>query len=153
MKQLSIAQCSGNPTYWNTSYDKEKYLVDHKSFISSLNILINKEHNDFSSWYWITKLHKKPYTEKNTTSASTFQQSNSLQIWLTFWLLSTREYNYTGTKSINVVVSIKCGYWNTARIFWIDLILFFFHFENCICPKIWLLQIRNNFFWEMYKHV
>jgi hypothetical protein len=36
MKQLSIAQCSGNPTYWNTSYDKKKY-----------------------SWYWITKL---PYT-------------------------------------------------------------------------------------------
>jgi hypothetical protein len=31
MKQLSIAQCSGNTSYWNTSYDKEKYLVDHKS--------------------------------------------------------------------------------------------------------------------------
>jgi hypothetical protein len=44
MKQLSIAQCSGNPTYWNTSYDKEKYLPDHKSLISSLNTLLNKEH-------------------------------------------------------------------------------------------------------------
>jgi hypothetical protein len=44
--------------------------------------------------------------------------------------------NYTGTKSINVVASIKCGYWNTARICWIDLILAFFYLENCICPKI-----------------
>jgi hypothetical protein len=72
MKQLSIAQCSGNPTYWNTSYDKEKYLPDHKSLISSLNTLLNKEHNDFSSLYWITKLHKNPYMEKNTTIASPF---------------------------------------------------------------------------------
>jgi hypothetical protein len=30
-----------------------------------------------------------------------------------------------GTQSINVVASIKCGYWNTERIFWIDLILVF----------------------------
>ena len=59
-------------TYWNTSYDNEENLADHKSLISSLNILLNKEHDDFSSLYWITKLHKNPYTEKNTTGASTF---------------------------------------------------------------------------------
>jgi hypothetical protein len=47
-----FAQCSGNPTYWNTSYNQEKYLADNKSFISSLNILFNKEHEDFSSWYF-----------------------------------------------------------------------------------------------------
>ena len=45
MKQLSIAQCSGNTTYWNTSYDKEEHLADHKSYISSLNILVNKEND------------------------------------------------------------------------------------------------------------
>ena len=61
-----------NPTYWNTSYDKEEYLADHKSLISSLNNLRNKEHDDFSSLYWITKLHKNPYSEKNTTNASPF---------------------------------------------------------------------------------
>ena len=44
MKQLPIAQCFDNPTYWNTSYDKEEYLADHKSFISVFNILFNKEH-------------------------------------------------------------------------------------------------------------
>jgi hypothetical protein len=39
-----FAQCSGYPTYWNTSYDKEEYLADQKSFISSLYILFSKEH-------------------------------------------------------------------------------------------------------------
>ena len=72
MQQLSIAQCYATLTDWNTSYDKEEYLADHKSLISSLNILPNKEHDDFSRLYWITKLHKNPYTEKNTTSASPF---------------------------------------------------------------------------------
>ena len=46
-------------------------MADHKDFISSLNILFNKEHNDISSLYWISKLHKNSYREKNTTSAST----------------------------------------------------------------------------------
>jgi hypothetical protein len=52
MKQLSIAQCFATLTYWNISYDKEEYLADQKSLISSLNTLLNKEHNDFSSLYW-----------------------------------------------------------------------------------------------------
>ena len=43
MKQLSIVQYSGFLTYWNTSYDNEEHLADDKSFISSLNILFNKE--------------------------------------------------------------------------------------------------------------
>ena len=72
MKQLSIAQCYATLTYWNTSYDKEEYLVDHKSLISSLNTLLNMEHDDFSSLYWIKEIHKNPYTGKNTTGASTF---------------------------------------------------------------------------------
>jgi general stress protein CsbA len=59
------------------------------------------------------------------------------RIWLTFWLLSRKEYNHTGTKSINVAASIKCGYWNTARIFWIDLILCFFYPENWLKFKFY----------------
>ena len=90
-----------------------------------MNTLLNKEHDDFSSLYWITKLHKNPQ-KRIIEVVLLFQQSNCLYIWLTFWLLSKREYNYTGTKSINVVASIKCGYWNTARICWIDSILVFF---------------------------
>jgi hypothetical protein len=43
MKQLPIAQCSGFLAYWNISYDKEEHLADDKSFISSLDILFNKE--------------------------------------------------------------------------------------------------------------
>ena len=47
MERISFAQCSGYPTYWNTSYDKEEHLTDNKSIISSLNILFYKEHGDF----------------------------------------------------------------------------------------------------------
>ena len=43
-----------------------------------------------------------------------FEESNCLYIWLTFWLLSKREYTHIGRRSIHVVVSIKCGYWNTS---------------------------------------
>ena len=75
MKQLSFAQWSGYPTYWNTSYDKEEHLADHKSFISSLNILFNKEHDDFSPLFWIPKLHKNPYRERNTTCAYSFSRN------------------------------------------------------------------------------
>jgi hypothetical protein len=69
MKQLSIAQCYATLTYWITSYDKEEYLADHKTLISSLNTLLNKEHDNFSSLYWITKIQNNQYSEKNTTSA------------------------------------------------------------------------------------
>ena len=69
---LSFAQCSGYPTYWNTSYDKEEHLADHNSFISSLNILSNKEHDDFSRLYRIPKLYKHPYKGTNTTGAYSF---------------------------------------------------------------------------------
>jgi hypothetical protein len=33
MKQLSIAQCSGYPTYLNTSYGREENLADHKDVL------------------------------------------------------------------------------------------------------------------------
>ena len=36
-------------------------MADHKSFISSLNILLNQEDDDFSCLYWITKLHNNLY--------------------------------------------------------------------------------------------
>ena len=74
MKQLLIALCPGNPTYLNTSYEKEGFMADHKYFISSLDILFKKEHDDISRLYWISKLHKNPYRENNTTSASTFSR-------------------------------------------------------------------------------
>jgi hypothetical protein len=51
MKQLSIAQCSGYPTYLNASYGREENLADHKSFISELNILFSKEHDEISCLY------------------------------------------------------------------------------------------------------
>ena len=72
-----------------------------------------------------------------------FQQSNYLWIWLTFWLLLQRHYNHTGTKSIHVIASIKCGNWNTTRIFWIDLILVLF-WKFRLSKQVTALHITNN---------
>jgi len=35
-------------------------LANHKLFMSSMNIPFNWEYDDFSSLYWIPKLHKNP---------------------------------------------------------------------------------------------
>jgi hypothetical protein len=78
MKERLIAQCSGYPTYWNTSYDKDEYLVDHMSFISSLHVQFNTQNGDFSSLYWIPKLHKNPYKGNNTTGAYSFGMNQLL---------------------------------------------------------------------------
>jgi hypothetical protein len=40
-----------------------------------LNSLLSREPGDFSSLYWIPKLHKNPYRENNITNTSTFQDS------------------------------------------------------------------------------
>jgi hypothetical protein len=45
-------------------------------------------------------------------------------------LVSKKDCNHTATKSIHVVASIQCGYWDTLKTFWIILIL-----EKFICPK------------------
>jgi hypothetical protein len=68
-------------------------------------MLLNKEHDDFYCWYWITKLHNNLYRGNNT--ACIFLQKNILTA-------SKTEYNHTGIKSIHVVVSIECGYWTTG---------------------------------------
>jgi len=47
-------------------------LANHKSFMSSMNILFIEEFDDFSSLYWNPKLHKNPYRERYTAGVSTF---------------------------------------------------------------------------------
>ena len=42
-KELGISKNSDNPTYKNTSCDKEEILANHKSFVSSMNFPINED--------------------------------------------------------------------------------------------------------------
>ena len=69
-------------------------------------MLLNKEHDDIYSWYWITKLHNNLYRGNNTTCAY-FSSRKHFDCF-------KDEYNQTGIKSIHVVVSIECGYWTTG---------------------------------------
>ena len=78
MKQLSIAQCPGYPNYLNISHGIEENVADYKSFISSLNILLSKDHDDISFLYWIAKFHNNLNIGNNTTGAYIIFQDNSL---------------------------------------------------------------------------
>jgi len=80
-------------------------LVDHKWFISSLNIMFYKEHDDAFRWYWIPKLHKNPSRGNNTAGAFFFSRKR-----LTAVRDGIQSYSHTN----HIVVSIKYGYWNTG---------------------------------------
>jgi hypothetical protein len=130
MEPLSIAQCSGYPTYWNTSYDKEEHLADHKSFMSSLNILFNKEHDDFSRLYWIPKFHNNPYTGNNTKGAYSFWR-HELLINMANILTAVKEgiHSYWNKvysrSSFNQMWTLQ--YW----ILWINVII-----RNFVCLSL-----------------
>ena len=65
IKELSInSNTSSNTTYKPTSFDKDEILVNHRSFMTSLNIPSGKESEDLPYLYWIPKLHKTPYKER-----------------------------------------------------------------------------------------
>jgi hypothetical protein len=46
------------------TFDKDEILANHRSFMTSLNILSGKESEDLPYLYWIPKLHKTPYKER-----------------------------------------------------------------------------------------
>ena len=48
-----------NPTYKNTSFDKEEIWANHKLFMSSMDFPINEENDDLPALYWIPKLDRK----------------------------------------------------------------------------------------------
>ena len=124
-------------------------MADHKSFISSLNILFNKEHEDFSFVYWITKLHKNPYRENNTTGASSFS-TNYLFI----------------NMAIHIVTAFKEGilsYWDKvySRSSFNHIWILKYCKDNCnsrsfseifSSKHVTFLHFRNSFLLGMYKH-
>jgi hypothetical protein len=62
-EELDISQNSGKP-YKNTNFDKEDILTNHKSFMSLLNIPLNKENCELSTLYWIPKFQKNQYLNR-----------------------------------------------------------------------------------------
>ena len=55
IKELGInSNTSSNTTYKPTSFDKDEFLANHRSFMTSLNIPSGKESEDLPYIYWIT---------------------------------------------------------------------------------------------------
>ena len=121
----------------NTSYDKEEHLADHKSFISSLNILSNKEHGDFSRLYWITHLQKNPYRENTSTGASTFSRK---------WLFLEVADILTAVKEAIQSYGGKVYSRSSFNNMWIlkyckdvlDNLNSLSFLGNFVCPNVWL---------------
>jgi hypothetical protein len=111
-------------------------LADHKSFISSLNNLFNKEHDDFSCLYWITKRHNNLYI---ILQVLILFQDNSLTA-VTDGIQSYWDTIYSG-KSFNRMRILK--YW----IFWIILIIVLFQ-KWCLSKHVTVLRFTNRSSWE-----
>ena len=62
-EELDISKNSGKP-YKNTTFDKEDTLTNYKSFMSLLNIPLNKENCELSTLYWIPKFQKNQYLNR-----------------------------------------------------------------------------------------
>ena len=70
IKELGIESVSSNPTYKNTTFDEDEILANHKSFMLSLDILLDKRSEDLPSLCWIPKLHKSPYKQRYIAGSS-----------------------------------------------------------------------------------
>jgi len=79
-----------NHTYKITSFEKEEVLVNHKSFMSSMNILINEEYNDLHTLYYILKLHNNSHRERYIVCSSTCS-TIELSITMTQLLSAVKE--------------------------------------------------------------
>ena len=91
IKELGInSNTSSNTTCKPTSFDKDEILANHRSFMTSLNILSGKESEDLPYLYWIPKLHKTPYKDRYITGTSTCS-TKELSIHLTKILSAVKE--------------------------------------------------------------
>ena len=64
IKELSIDNSLGNPTYTPTTLTKEEILDNHRSVLCSFGISTKNEKLDLPSLYWIPKLHKRPFKQR-----------------------------------------------------------------------------------------
>jgi hypothetical protein len=70
MKEVGIENLLGNPTYTPTTLTKEEILDNHRSVLCSFGISTKDEELDLPSLYWIPKLHKCPFKQRNFSGSA-----------------------------------------------------------------------------------
>ena len=70
IKELGIDNSLGNPTYTLTTLTKEEILDNHRSALCSFGISTKDEKLDLPSLYWIPKLHKCPFKQRNIAGSA-----------------------------------------------------------------------------------
>ena len=56
IKELGLGEITGNPTYRQSTFDRDEIIANHASFMTSLNIPTKDDNNDLPNLYWIPKL-------------------------------------------------------------------------------------------------
>ena len=96
-------RCSVYTGFTVLDLTKKTILANHKSFMPSMNILINEKYDDLSTLILDAKI---PCKESIADSSTCSTKELSIAMTRTC-LQSTSDYNRT---FIHVVTSVKCGY-------------------------------------------
>lgn len=116
-------------------------MADRKSFISSLNMPFNEEHDDFFPLYQTPKLNKDPYRGNNATGAYYFSRKHIDCCQRRNTIIQSDWHNVYSCRSFNQIWILKC--W----IFWIILIIVLF--QKCLLSKqVTFLHLANYLSWE-----
>ena len=103
--------------------------------------------HDFQGLYLLFSLFQNCMTRMNPDCRLFLlfnKETVYLYLGLNVCLQSRRDCNLTVTKSIHVIVSIKCGYWNTVKTFF-DTFNYLYYLKKFLLN--WLQQFISHFSW------
>jgi hypothetical protein len=66
LNELGFTSTSGDTTYTRTNLTKDEILQNHLSVLNTFDIPKNQDQFDLFYLYWIPKLYKNPYKQKDT---------------------------------------------------------------------------------------
>ena len=110
--------------------------------MSSMNILFIEEFDDFLV-YIETQNFTRIHIKKSTCSTKEL----SINMTKSLSAVTGGLQSYTVTKSIAIIASIKCGYWDTAKTSWIILILVRYR-QFHLSKHLTFLLLTNHSLWK-----
>ena len=70
MEELGMSTMAGNPAYNLTAMSKDEILQNHRSVMLTFGISLAEEDINLLKLYWISKLHKNPYKQRDIAGSS-----------------------------------------------------------------------------------
>ena len=99
IKELSIDNSLGNPTYTPMTCAKEEILDHHRSVLCSFGISTKDEELYLPSLYWIPKLHQCPYKQRDIVRSAKCS-TKPLSKLLTYILPAVKKLSFRVTVTL-----------------------------------------------------